>query len=268
MEIGMLRSVFGKTLWDQRRALLAWALGIGAVGVMYAAFYPSFNNPEMQQAIKAYPKGLLDAMGMTDITTAAGYLGSTTYGLLGPALILVMAAALGSGAIAGDEDSGRLDLILAHPVSRWSLALQRFVALVVGMLTVSLVLGVALIAISGPAQLGGIGPANLLAGSAHLAALGVFFGALALGIGAATGRRGLVYAAVAVVAVAGYFGNNLGRSISGLGWLHDISPFRFYSGGSPLTQGLQLADLGVLALAAAILVLLGTVAFDRRDLAV
>lgn len=264
----MLRSVFGKTLWDQRRGLLAWALGIGAVGVLYAAFYPTFNNDQMQQALKAYPKGLLEAMGMTDVGTAAGYLGSTTFGLLGPALTIVMAAALGGGAIAGDEDAGRLDLTLAHPVSRWSVALQRFGALVAAMLLVSAVLGVALIAISGPAQLGDIGPVNLLAASFHLALLGAFFGALALGVGAATGQRGPVYGAVAVVAVAGYFGNNLGRTIEGLGWLHDISPFRFYLGGSPLTDGLQLGDLGILAAVAIVLVLAGTAVFDRRDLAV
>lgn len=263
----MLRSVFGKTLWDQRRGLLAWAVGIGGVGVLYAAFYPSFNNPQMQQALEAYPKGLLEAMGMTDIGTAAGYLGSTSFGLLGPALIIVMAAAVGNGAIAGEEDSGRLDLVLAHPVSRWSVVLQRFAAVVAAMLVVSLVLGLALIAISGPAQLGDIGAANLVATSVHLAVLGTFFGALALGVGAATGSRGLVFGVVAVVAVAGYFGNNMGQRIGGLGWLHDVSPFRFYLGGSPLTQGLQLADLGVLLLGAIVLVGLGGLAFDRRDLA-
>jgi ABC-2 type transport system permease protein len=264
----MLRSVFGKSLWDQRRSLLAWTAGIGAVGVLYAAFYPSFNSPEMQQALKAYPKGLLEAMGMTDIATAAGYLGSTSFGLLGPALIIVMAAALGSGAIAGDEDAGRLDLVLAHPVSRWSLALQRFAALVAAMLIVSVVLGLALIAISGPAQLGDVGPANLLAASLHLALLGTLFGALALCVGAATGNRGLVFGVVAVVAVAGYFGNNLGQRISGLGWLHDVSPFRLYLGGSPLTHGLQLADLGILAGVSVVLVVVGSLAFTRRDLAV
>ncbi len=264
----MLRSVLGKTLWDQRRSLAAWAVGIAAVGMLYAAFYPSFNNPEMQRALEAYPKGLLEAMGMTDITTAAGYLGSTTFGLLGPALVIVMAAALGGAAVAGDEESGRLDLILAHPVSRWSLVLQRFAALVLAMLLVSVLMGLALVAVSGPAQLGDIGAANLLATSLHLALLGTFFGGLALAVGAATGHRGLLYALVAVVAVGGYFGNNLARGISGLGWLHDISPFRFYLGGSPLTDGVQLVDLGILAAAAVVLVLVGAAVFDRRDLAV
>jgi ABC-2 type transport system permease protein len=264
----MLRSVFTKTVWDQRRGLLAWVVGITGVGVLYAAFYPSINSPQMQQALEAYPKGLLEAIGMTDVGTAAGYLGSTTFGLLGPALIIVMAAALGSSAIAGDEESGRLDLTLAHPVSRWSLALQRFCALLVPMVLSSLALWLALLAISGPAQIGSIGPANMLAGSLHLAMLGIVFGALALAVGAATGSRGMAYGAVAIVAVVGYFGNNLGPTISGLGWLHDVSPFRFYAAGQPLQHGLQPGDLLVLAVISGVLVLAGTYRFDRRDLAV
>ena len=41
----MLRSVFGKTLWDQRRALAGWTVGVTAVGLLYAAFYPAVNTP-------------------------------------------------------------------------------------------------------------------------------------------------------------------------------------------------------------------------------
>jgi hypothetical protein len=35
------------------------------------------------------PEGVLDAIGFTDVTSPAGYLGST-FGLLGPALIIVL----------------------------------------------------------------------------------------------------------------------------------------------------------------------------------
>jgi ABC-2 type transport system permease protein len=264
----MLRSVFSKTLWDQRRILVGWTIGITAVGVLYAAFYPVISNEEMRAALEAYPEGFLDAMGFTDMTSAAGYLGSTTFGLLGPALIIAMAAALGSSAIAGDEESGRLDLTLAHPVSRWAVLTQRFAALVIGMLTVCAVLSVALLAISGPAELDEVGPAKLAAGGLHLALLGTIFGALGIAVGAATGRRALVYAVVATVGVVGFFGNNLGPAVEGLAWLRDISPFRYYSGGSPLRNGVQIADSAVLALASIVLIVAGGLRFDRRDLAV
>lgn len=264
----MLRSVFAKTLWDQRRSLVGWIIGITAVGVLYAAFYPTINSPEMAEALKAYPEGLLDAIGFTDVTSAAGYLGSTTFGLLGPALIIIFAAAIGGSAIAGEEENGRLDLTLAHPVSRWSVAIQRFAAIVVAMLVVSAVLALALVAISGLAQLGEIGPANLFWAAVHLALLGILFGALALGVGAATGRRSIVYAVVAIVGVGGFLGNNLGPAIEGLAWLREVSPFHYYSGGAPLRNGLQLVDAAVLAVASLVLLIAGGLVFDRRDVAV
>jgi ABC-2 type transport system permease protein len=264
----MLRSVFGKTLWDQRQALAGWTIGVTAVGLLYAAFYPTINTPEMADVMDSFPPGLLDAIGFTDITSAAGYVGSTTFGLLGPALIVIMAAALGAAAIAGEEDSGRLDLTLAHPVSRWSVAVQRFAALVVAMLITATVLWLGLVAISGVAQLDEIGVVNLAAASFHLALLGIFFGALALGVGAATGRRSVVYAAVAILGVGTFLGNNLGPVVEGLAWLRDVSPFHYYSGGMPLRNGLQLVDAAILAVASVVLVAAGGFAFDRRDVAV
>jgi beta-exotoxin I transport system permease protein len=264
----MLRSVFGKTLWDQRRSLLGWAIGITAVGAFYASFYPLVNTPEMIQALESYPSGMLEALGMTDATSVPGYLGSTTFGLLGPTLVIVFAAAIGGSAIAGEEESGRLDLTLAHPVSRWSVLMQRFAAIGVAMLGVCLVLAAVLLAISGPFGLGEVAPANMVAASVQLAAFGVLFGGLALAAGAATGRRSVAFALVAIVGVVGYFGNNLGPTIEGLGWLRDVSPYRYFSGGEPLRNGFQLADTMVLLAVSVLLVAIGGLRFDRRDVAV
>jgi ABC-2 type transport system permease protein len=182
--------------------------------------------------------------------------------------VLVFAAALGGAAIAGEEEAGRLDLTLAHPVTRWGVVLQRFAALIVAMVTAGLVLALALIAMSGPAQLDDLEPANILAASAQLALLGVFFGALALALGAATGRRNLANATVAIVGVAGFLANNLAASVSGLEWIQALSPFYYQAGGAPLRDGLQVADCAVLTVASLVLVALGGVVFDRRDVAV
>ena len=63
----MLHSVFGKALWDSRRAILAWAIGITAVGVGYAAFFPAINTPAYRAALDAFPKGVLDALGFAAV---------------------------------------------------------------------------------------------------------------------------------------------------------------------------------------------------------
>lgn len=265
----MLRNVFAKSLWDQRRGIIAWCLGIAVIGTTYSAFYPSVNTPEMAAALRAYPTEILEALGMADITSAIGYIGSTTYGLLGPLLMIVFAALLGTRAVAGDEESGRLDVLLAHPIERWQFVLQRAAAMIVALTLAGLALFVAMAAAAGPFQFATqIAVANLAASSFQLALLAMLFGALALAVGAATGRRSLAAAAVAVVGVIGYFANTLGPSIEALAWTRDISPFHYYSGGMPLRNGLQIGDSLVLISVIVVLVGLAIVGFRRRDIAV
>jgi ABC-2 type transport system permease protein len=264
----MLRNVFAKTLWDQRRGIIGWSLSIAAVGVLYAAFYPSMANPDMAAAMEAFPEGMLDALGFTDLTSPAGYLGGTTYGLLGPVLMIIFASTLGARAIAGEEEAGRLDVLLAHPIDRGSVVVQRAGALLVALAVAGIALFLVMTAAAGPAQYAEIGAGNLGAATVQLVLLGTFFGALALSVGALTGRRELALAAVASIGVATYFANTLGPSVEAIAWSRDLSPFRYYSGGQPLVNGWQLADGLVLLLAAVVLVAIGVVGFRRRDVAV
>ena len=264
----MLRSVFGKTIWDERRGILGWSIGLAAVGVGYAAFYPTLNSPEMVEFMEAYPQEIMDAMGITDLTSPEGYLDGTTYGLLGPVLMLLFGAGFGSRAIAGEEESGRLDALLAHPVTRWGVVLQRAAAMLVALTVAGLVLLVGMLAIAEPAEFAEIGFANLAAATAQLVLLGFFFGSLALAVGAVTGSRGLALAVVAIVAVLTYFANTLGPSIDAVAWSQDLSPFYYYRGGEPLRNGFQVADSLVLLGASVVLVALGILGFERRDVAV
>lgn len=264
----MLRNLFTKALWDQRRGILVWSVAIAAVGAMYAAFYPSMNNPDMAAALEAYPQEVLEALGMTDITSAAGYLSSTTYGLLGPILIIIFAATLGIRAVAGDEENGRLDVLLAHPVERWSVVVQRFGAMVVAASLAGLLVFLALAALSGPAELEDIGPGNLAAASTQMVLLGLVFGSAGLAVGALTGSRGVAWAVVALGAVGTYFANTLGPAIEALAWTQDLSPFHYFSGGRPLVNGLQVGDSAILAVTALALVAIASVGFRRRDVAV
>ena len=248
--------------------IIGWSIGIAAVGVFYAAFYPSMANPDMAAAMEAFPEGMLDALGFADITSPAGYLAGTTYGLLGPVLMIIFASTLGARAIAGEEEAGRLDVLLAHPIDRWSVVVQRAAALLVALAVAGIALFLVMTAAAGPAQFDEIGVANLGAATVQLVLLGAFFGALALSVGAVTGRRGLALAAVAIVGIATYFANTLGPSVEAIAWSRDASPFHYYSGGQPLVNGWQLADGLILLVATVGLVALGVVGFRRRDVAV
>jgi ABC-2 type transport system permease protein len=264
----MLRDVFTKTLWDARRSLLGWAVAVGAVAAVYAAFWPTVDTPQMQQALRNYPEGVLQAFNYTDLTSPAGYLGSSVYGLLVPLLVAVFAIAFGTRAVAGDEEAGTLDLLLAHPVSRTRVALQRFAALAAALALVGLVLWLAMLAIAGPAKLEGVTAGELAAMTTQLALFGACIGALALAVGAATGRRALALGAAAGVAVVTYLANGVFSQVEGLAWTRDLSPWHWYLGGKPLEHGLQAGGSLLLLGATVVLVAAGTWRFNRRDVAV
>lgn len=262
----MLRSVLGKSLWDQRRLLVAWATGVAAVTAIYASFYPSARQ-SAAQSVRNLPPAFRQAFNVTQMSSPAGYLEATVFNFIVPLLVLLFVAVVGARAIAVDEEAGTLDLLLAHPVSRAQVIGQRFGALVVSTAAVGAAVLIALLVVAGPGELD-IPAANLAAMSLHLVLLGVCFGALALAIGAATGRRALVYGGTAAAGLLAYFGNTLAPQLEAVPWLQRLSPFAYYSGGHPLRQGLQLGDAGLLVAVAGVLVGLGAVAFTRRDVAV
>jgi ABC-2 type transport system permease protein len=264
----MLRNVFTKTLWDARRSLLGWAVAIAAVAAMYAAFWPTVNTPQMQQALGNYPDGVLEALTYNDLTSPAGYLASSVYGLLVPLLVAVFAIAYGARAVAGDEEAGTLDLLLAHPVSRTRLALQRFAALGAALAFVGAVLWLAMLAIAGPAELEGVTAAELAAATTQLTLFGACLGALALAVGAATGRKALALGASAGVAVLAYLANGVFPQVQGLEWTREVSPWHWYLGGEPLKHGLQAGDALLLLVMTLVLVAAGTWVFNHRDIAV
>jgi ABC-2 type transport system permease protein len=264
----MLRNVFTKTLWDARRSLLGWVLAITAVGVMYAAFWPTVNTPEMQRALRNYPAGILEAFNYDDLTSPAGYLGSSVYGLLIPLLVAVFAIAYGTRAVAGDEEAGTLELLLAHPVSRTRLALQRFAALFAALALVGVALWLGMLAIAGPAELKGVTATEFAGTTVQLVLFGACLGGLAFAVGAGTGRKALALGASAGVAVLAYLANSVFPQLQGLEWTRDLSPWHWYLGGEPLKNGLQTGDALLLLAVTAVLVAAGTWRFNRRDVAV
>lgn len=263
----MLASPFTKALWDARRSLFGWTVAVALVAAMYGAFWPSIQAPEMQKALEAYPEGVLEAFNYDDMTSAAGYLGGSVYGLLVPLLVTIFAIAGGTRAVAGDEEAGTLDLLLAHPVSRVRLAVQRVAALFAGVTLVSVAVGLVIAAMIGPVGFDGISVGDVAAMTVHLILLGSTFVALAFAIGATFGGRGVTLGVSSGVAVLGYLASGLIPQVDGLEWVRDVSPYYWYNGADPLVDGIHpgyaLLQLGT----AAVLVCAGLLGFTRRDIA-
>lgn len=264
----MLSNVFTKWLWDARRSVFGWTLAIVLVGGGYAAFWPTINDPDIQELLESYPQGMLESLNFDDISTAAGYLTATVYGLIVAVLLVVYSVSAGTRTIAGDEEAGTLDLILAHPVSRGRVALQRFASFAVSVAIIAAVFWLGMVALIVPAQLNDISIARFAAMHVHLVLFAAFFGAVTYAVGAATGRKSLAIGIGSSAGVLGYVANGIIPQVQGLEWVENLSPFHWLTGGDPLRNGLQIGDSLLMLLLVSILVAAGSWAFSRRDIAV
>lgn len=265
----MLGSITSKTLYDQRRGLLAWAVSLTLLVAMYVAIWPSVRDqPSMQDFLDRMPKAMRALFAATgaDMSTAVGYVQVELLSFMGPMLLLLYAITTGAAAIAGEEDRHTADLLLANPISRRRVVLEKLAAMVAGIVGLSTITGAALLA-EGSAAGMKLPTGHVIAAMLHLALLALVFGSLALATGALTGRIGISRALPAVLAVGAYVVNGLGSFVSWLEPLRPASPFYQYIGHDPLRSGLSITGVVIALSTAIVLVAVAGLGFQHRDIA-
>ena len=264
----MLLSVFSRTARDQRRSLMVWIVALAGLVGMYVAVYPAVKgSSSFAKLIDEMPKtyrALFTTGSGVDFTTPAGYLNTELLTFMGPLLVLVYAIGAGASAIAGEQDRGTLDLLLANPVSRARVLLEKFGVMVAGVTVLMAALWVALL-VEGSAAGMDVPLANSAAALLHMGLLGVEFGALALLVGSLTGHLAASRGVAALVAVAAYLINAFAPLASWIRPARAASPFYQYIGNDPMRNGLSASGLTVSAMTIAALVTLSVAAFRRRD---
>ena len=265
----MLSNVFLKSLGDQRRSLMFWGIGVAALAVVTVLFYPTISKAEGLADIFEETDAIarLFAGGFTDVTTPEGFLNSQLYSLMAPALLLVYAIGQGSGAIAGEEERGTLDLLLSDPVTRLEVLSQKTAAMIAGLLGLSFVLWLGVVVGTVIVDMD-LSIWRTMQVTLSGVLLGTVFGALALALGCARGKRGLSIGATGGLAVAVYFVYALAPLAEGLSPLEKLSPFYYYIGADPLANGLNPTHTAALIGISAALLVVAAVTFERRDLTV
>jgi ABC-2 type transport system permease protein len=264
----MLRNVFTKTLHDLRRSFAWWSVGLVGLVAMMVAVYPTVrDNPSLNRLVQDYPEALKAFIafgGSLDYVSGAGYLGSELFSFMIPLLFLVAAIGNGAGSLAGEEERGTLEFLLAQPVTRTRVATQKLAAMVVEVAALGLVLWLSLW-VGARATTMGISAARLGAAVVSAGVLALVFGSIAFLVGAATGRRTLAIGLATAGAVAAYLVNSLATLVHGLRPLQRVSPFYHYTVGDPLRHGIAVGHLLLLCSVAIAAAGLGLLAFARRD---
>jgi ABC-2 type transport system permease protein len=264
----LLHDVLGKTIRDLRWPTFWVALGLGVMTGYFALLFPTYSKiVDMNSLLeKMGPAAKLLGAQIGDASSLIGFLHIELFSMILPAGIVAFAAGMASGFTAGEESRGTIDVLLSYPVSRRRLVLQKSVAVMLA--SVVTAASVWLFAVVGAALSNSVLPGDRLAEAlAMLVLFGWAFAAIALAISAATGNRGAAIGVTVALLVAMYLVDALAAIVDGLNTIRPLSLFRYYMGGDPLRNGINLPDAAILLAVAAVFLAASVVVFDRRDLA-
>lgn len=136
------RSVGLRTIKSQALASVSWMVGVGVLVFMVTLMTPVFEKP-MQKLMSTSPSVFTDLFVEFGSSTDAAFLAGLLLTFL--PVVLAVFSLFFALAWAGDLERGRLELLLSTPVSRTRLVLERFSALVVGIVIMGVVAWLAII---------------------------------------------------------------------------------------------------------------------------
>ena len=263
--------VAARMLRDRRRSLLWWSAGMVGLVLFTVALFPTVEGQEsFEELADQLPEAMRSLFGFDDavpLTSAPGYLHSRLFASLLPVVLLVFGIGLGARAVAGSEEEGTLELLLANPVTRHAVVAQRYLALNAMLAGLTLVFAVALVVLALPfGALSGVSLPGLVGASVGAFGLSLLHASVSFAVGAATGRRAWALAAAATLAVAGYLLQGLLGLSDAVQMLRFVSPWHWYLGRNMLAQGVAPDAIVVPLVLAAGLYAAGALAFQRRDL--
>ena len=267
-----LGSVYGKTIRDSRLAVLLVALlTAGLVSVAGAATSAAFATPEARRE--------LAALATTLPALFQGFYGrplalETLGGIIEwryPVILFLIAPVWSivalSATLASEARRGSLELVLVTPATRRRVALEKvgghltmvaLIALVVAVAT--WFTGAAFATLPGDAiSVQAAFAFGLLTGLLILVP-----GAIAFALAPLLGR-GMAAGIAAALMVVAYLVNGFQSAISGVAVFTPLSWYTWVDDHIPLAGRYDWASLVPLVLLAAVLLAVGVVAFDRRD---
>jgi ABC-2 type transport system permease protein len=256
-------NVASKSLRDQRWQIVGYGLALLAMAALIIFIWPSYRTTV--ESIKL-PQGVQAFLG-SDLSyaSAPGFVSAEFFSWI-PVLLIVYAVVQGTGAIAGEEGSGTIDLLMAQPVARSTMVLQKCLAFCVG---AAIVVGLGFVGfvVSIPFVSIDITLGDAAVASANLLPITLLFFAFSLWLGAAAPNRGIAAGIAVAVATATYFVNGLASGVHEISGLRYASPFYYYGAGLPLVKGIDWPHVTLLMGIALLFLLLALQAFERRDIA-
>ena len=262
--------MFEITRYQARRRVkgtAAMVVGFGAFALLMIGIFPSIESSgvDFEAYIESLPDAFQTSFGIEAFDTMEGFLAVEFYQFIWVLLLGLYVAYAAGDAIASDVERGRLDLVLATPLSRSRVLLERFLSLIATILVLNLVVPLVIfggvLAVGEEVSFGSLVavhalsiPYLLVCGSLGL----VLSVSVSRGTYATRGAIAVVFLLFVVHSVTG------GTNFEWLGWL---SPTLYYDPTEILVEeSIDVGGAALLSVAAAVLLEASRQIFTVRDL--
>jgi ABC-2 type transport system permease protein len=269
MKIKRFWTEFRYRLARNRGQILGWGIALALYASLMVQFYGTIldQREQFEGMIDAYPDEMaLFIGGEFEIFSPAGFLNTYIFSMM-PLILGVFVVILGSGLLVGDEESGRLDLIAAHPVGRSALFWGRLAAFGAATLAIILLMWLGLALPSRLTQLDVVSVIDLAWPSLSLLAVMLLFGALSLLLSMFLPSRRMAAMSAGILLVANYFLTGLAYLNTDIEPIARLSPLWYYQGGDAIEgfNGMWFFGLMMVTLMFAVV---AWWRFQRRDIRV
>ena len=243
--------------------MLGFGLGSALMAALILAIYPSYSDALEDFDI---PPAMQAFIGDIDIASASGFITAEFFSWI-PILLVVYAIIQGTGALAGEESNGTLDLLLAYPISRTRLFVEKAASIIVGtFVIIALILPGWLLpyaSVDIDVTLG-----RLIVATTAMVPLILAFAGLSLLAASVLSTRRDAASAMAALAVVSFFVNALGQASDVLDPLRPASLFYHFHSDQVVTSGVDAVGVAVLLATATGAASLAALMFQRRDIGV
>lgn len=250
----------------ERAGVIGWSVGLFVLALAVGASYSAINEDAAQwEELLENFGGLEDAFGVDSLTSPDGYFRSNSVAFY-PLLLGIYGGLAATKLTAGAQEQGRLDHVLARPVSRLRYLFTSAGALGVGQVVILLAAGLGGLFGYVAADQDGEAVAGVFVMTLEVLPIALAHLALAILAGTLMDRRTTANAVVMGVVVGGFALDIIGKLVEDLDWLEYVTPYGWWG-----RSDWYNAEVDGLYLVASILVLLAAMVgaafrFDNKDL--
>ena len=260
----MLSSIFVKAVWERKISIIATALGMFIFALLFASLHETFAG-EIVSISDSFPPEFSAVLG--DISAAAkpeGFLNLELYSLFLPFAVAITGIVFAAKSIGKEEESGTLELLLASPISRSRIILQKLAAIKVALFVIAfspwlgVVLGKTLFVFD--ANL-----VNVALASLAIFLLGMVYAMVAFAGQCVTGKSKIGIGVGSGTLVLTYFANVLSNLVENFAWLKYTSPFHYMDVSAVINGNGELINFVILLVLSVVFYVIAHTGFLKRD---